>query len=195
VIKIKNGKGSENGKGFGTDLGTRPIKVIVSLRCRILNTSVMKNHNESKSSPKEFQNILDAIELLIKSDTYREIGNELLGKFDTKILSPKQLAHYQYLNARYHVYMYRKDKDLEDLEYANDFLDEMTSSAFNSGYIIKDVRYLFTRAHTKYELAKTVWEEERKPWLLEKARHITQTALRFNPENSSFIWLQEQLVD
>ena len=83
-------------------------------------------------NPKELQNSLNAIELLIKSNTYRELGNELLANINPKKLSPKQLAQYHYLNARYQIYTYREDNDLENLETANDFLDDMMATAYQN---------------------------------------------------------------
>lgn len=142
---------------------------------------------------RETSNCLNAIELLIKTKEHRELGSELLGKINSQLLSPKHLAHYHYLNARYFVYKFRQENDIENLEYANDFLDQMMSSAYENNYTVEDAKFLFTRAHTKMQLAELVWEEERKPWLLKKANHIVEVSLRHHPENSSFQWLQERL--
>ena len=74
------------------------------------------------------------------------------------------------------------------------FLDLMMSSAYENNYKVDEVRFLFTRAHTKVKLAEEVWEDERKPWLLKKANHIIEVSLRHHPLNDNFIWLQKQLL-
>ena len=148
---------------------------------------------QSAQNLRETSNCLNAIELLIKTNEHRELGSELLGKINYESLSAKHLAHYHYLNARYFVYKFRQENDMEHLEYANDFLDQMMSSAYENNYTVSEARFLFTRAHTKMQLAELVWEEERKPWLLSKANHIVEVSLRHHPENSSFLWLQQKL--
>ena len=143
---------------------------------------------------KENQRCLTAIESLIKSKTYRELGFEKLKEVDTNSLAPEHLVHYHYLNGRYYVYSFKQDQDIEHLEWANDFFDDMVSIAYQKKVRIKDVRFLFSRANVKFQLAGLVWDEDRKSWLLQKAEHICDTVLKFNSENDSFLWLKSQLV-
>ena len=155
---------------------------------------------ESKKNPlqlekhKETERCLTAIESLIKSKTFRKLGFEKLNGLKTNTFSPEQLVHYHYLNGRYYVYLFKQDGDIEHLEWANDFFDDMVTIAYEKKVRITDIRFLFSRAHTKYQLAGLVWDEQRKPWLLQKAEHITRIVLKFNPKNDSFLWLKAQLA-
>lgn len=153
----------------------------------------MKMQQATQQS-KENERCLIAIEALIKSKTYRELGLQKLNELDSDSLSPEHLVYYHYLNGRYYTYLYKQEEDVEHLEWANDFFDDMVSIAYKNKVIIEDVRFLFSRAHVKFLLAGSVWDTERKPWLLQKARHITDTTLRFNPNNNSFLWLKDQLT-
>ncbi|HNP66271.1 MAG TPA: hypothetical protein PKH16_00065 [Aequorivita sp.] len=155
----------------------------------------MKNSRtlQSANNSKDTLRFLKAIRQLIKIPSRLEIGRELLDSIICDFLEPDQKVLYHYVYGRYHANLYKENNDIEELETANDFLDDMISIAFEHKVKIRDPRMHFTRAHVKYQLAHLVWEEERKPWLLEKARHITQSTLRFHPDNSSFIWLQQQL--
>lgn len=153
-----------------------------------------KTPKQQAQQVKEQQRCLLAIESLIKSETFRELGFEKLNEVDIDSLTPEQLAYYHYLNGRYYVYLFKQCQDIEHLEWANDFFDDMVSTAYKNKVRIKDVRFLFSRAYVKFQLAQLVWDEERKPWLLQKAEHITETTLKFNPENESFLWLKSQLA-
>lgn len=154
----------------------------------------LKTPEQTAQENKEVTLYLDAIESLIKTEAYREVGNEMFSKLDSATLTPKNLVRYYYLNGRYFLYLFRLENDIEDLEYANSFFDDMATKAYELGYIIDDCRFLFSRAHTKFQLAGLVWEEERKPWLLKKVKHITETVLRFDSGNQSFLWLKQQLI-
>ena len=155
----------------------------------------MKTTDSGKNAqnPKDTLRCLKAIRQLIKVPIHRKLGRELLDRIDCDNLESTQRVLYHYLYGRYHANLYKEEKDIEDLEIANDFLDDMMAIAYEFKVKVTDPRMHFTRAHVKYQLAQLVWEEERKPWLLDKAKHITQTTLRFHPDNSSFIWLKGQL--
>ncbi len=152
-----------------------------------------QNREQRTQQEKETRKCLEAIESLIRSKTFRELGFEKLNELDTDTLSPEHLVHYHYLNGRYCVYLYKQNQDIEHLEWANDFFDDMVSIAYENKVRIQEIRFLFSRAHVKFQLSRLVWDEERKPWLLEKAKHITNTVLKFNPKNESFLWLKLQL--
>lgn len=153
-----------------------------------------KKNTLQPQKSKEIERCLTAIESLIKTKTFRELGFEKLNELKTNTFSPEQLVRYHYLNGRYYAYLFKQDGDIEHLEWANDFFDDMVAIAYKKKVRITDIRFLFSRAHTKYHLAKLVWDEQRKPWLLKKAEHITNTVLKFNPNNDSFLWLKTQLA-
>ena len=154
----------------------------------------MQNQTCKTNQSKDMKKQLENIESLIKSKTQRELGFEKLKELDTNSLTPEHLVFYHYLNGRYYVYLYREDQDIEHLEWANDFFDDMVSIAYEKKVRIKDVRLLFSRAHVKFQLAGLVWDEDRKPWLLQKSKHICDTVLKFNPQNDSFLWLKSQFT-
>ncbi|WKD85205.1 hypothetical protein KCTC32516_00545 [Polaribacter huanghezhanensis] len=155
----------------------------------------MKTNNKEQPAQnfKENTQSLKAIELLIKVSAYRKVGHELLMKLDSNSLSPKQKVQYLYLNGRYFLYCFKLDNDLEKLENSNDFFDDMFKQAYEHKVKITDPRLFYSRAFVKFQLSKLVWDQERKPWLLEKARTITNRALSLDNQNDSFLWLQKQL--
>lgn len=148
-------------------------------------------HSEEKC--RETKKCLNAIEALIKVKPYRELGMEMLNELDKESLCHEHQVDYQYLNGRYFLYRFKDGNDLEDLEWANDYFDDMASQAYEKKVKIDDPRYHFSRAFAKYKLSLLVWDDQRKPWLLDKASKITENALRFNPNNNSFNWLKGQI--
>lgn len=137
--------------------------------------------------------ILKAVRQLIKTKAYKKQAMEMLEGIDLDILPDEGKVLYNYIYGRYHSILYKEENDIEELEIANDFYDEMVAIAYENKVNITDPRMHFARAYVKYQLSQMIWDEERRPYLSEKARHITETTLRFNSNNSSFIWLQGQL--
>lgn len=154
------------------------------------------NHTKENSAQnwKDTNRRLKNVRSLIKKDSTRELGYSLLSQIEKGCLTPKQKVESLYLNARYYISLFNEDNDIESLEWANDFLDDMVVFAYDKEFHIQDLKFIFSRAHVKFQLAQLIWDNERKPWLLDKAKHITETTLRFNPENENFLWLQQQLV-
>lgn len=138
---------------------------------------------------------LKAVRQLIKTKAYKNQAIEMLEKVEIEHLPNEGKVLINYIWGRIHILQYKETHDIQDLEIANDFLDYMIVVAYEHKVRVTDPRLHFSRAHTKFLLAHLTWNEQEKPWLLDKARHITNTTLGFYPENSSFIWLQEQLVD
>lgn len=156
----------------------------------------MKNFNtpeQKTQNYKETDLCFKAIESLIKTTTYRPIGYKVLNDLDSDTLSPDHKVTYLYLYGRYFSYTYRHTNELEDLETANDYFDDLMQYAFDNDVKVTDFKIFYSRAYTKFQLAKIVWDEERKPWLLKKARSITNRALSIDNTNDSFLWLQQQL--
>ena len=152
----------------------------------------MKNTKKSTQTFKEIAKLLSAIRKLIKVKKYRQQAKQMLDEIDPSTLHPINKVTFLYIEGRYHYLMHKEYGDIEALEWANDYLDDMVSYAY--GHKLRpEAPMLYTRAFVKYQLANLVWDEDRKPWLLEKATHITDTQLRHNPENSSFLWLKGQL--
>jgi hypothetical protein len=142
---------------------------------------------------KETDLCLRAIESLIKTSTFRSVGCEMLNKLDSNQLIPDHKVVYLYLYGRYYSYTFRQTNEIENLELANDFYDEVMQYAYEQKIKIKDFKFFYSRAYTKFKLAQLVWDAERKPWLLQKAVAITNRALAIDNQNDSFLWLQEQL--
>lgn len=137
--------------------------------------------------------ILKGIRQLIKTKTYKRQAVEMLERIEPDLLLPKGKVLFQYVWGRVHILQHKENGDIEDLDIANDFLDDMMSIAYEHKVKVTDPRMHFSRAHTKFRLAQLTWDEQEKPWLLEKARHITNTTLGFHPDNDSLIWLKAQL--
>lgn len=153
----------------------------------------VKTPEQKAQNYKETSLCLKAIESLIKTATYRSIGYKMLNNLDSDQLVPDHKVTYLYLYGRYFTYTYRITKDVEDLETANDFFDDVMQYAFGHDVKVTDFKIFYSRAYTKFQLAKIVWDEERKPWLLKKAKSITDRALSIDNSNDSFLWLQQQL--
>lgn len=151
-----------------------------------------QNQGRNSQSPKEISQTLKTIRQMIKSDQDRQQASQVLDEIDSSTLSPKNKVQYLYINGRYHYYMYQSHEDIEALEWANDYLDDMATYAYQHK-IPTELPMVYTRAYVKFQLANLVWDEDRKPWLLHKAEHITNTSLKFHPNNSSFLWLKNQL--
>lgn len=152
----------------------------------------MENSKKSNKNPKETTKLLTAIRKLIKVKDYRQQSRQMLDTIDASQLAPVNKLEYLYIEGRYHYLMHKEHGDIEALEWSNDYLDDMASFAYEHK-LRPQAPMLYTRAFVKYQLANLVWDEDRKPWLLEKAERITNTHLNFDPENSSFLWLKGQL--
>ena len=151
----------------------------------------MNQLNKITYTPKEITNLLSAIRKLIKVDSHRFHARQILDEIDALEFTPAHKLEYLYIEGRYHFLMHKEHGDLEALEWANDYLDEMASHAYDHK-LRPEAPMLYTRAFVKFQLANLVWDEDRKPWLLEKAEHITDVYLTHNSENSSFRWLKSQ---
>ena len=145
-----------------------------------------------RQNNQETSYLLKAIRSLIKVERYRQEASQILDDLDSGGMNPENKVEYLYVSGRYHYYMYKQHEDMEALDWANDYLDEMATYAYEHK-IPTGPSMVYTRAFVKFKLAELVWDEDRKPWLLKKARHITDTSLKFDPKNSSFQWLKTQL--
>lgn len=154
----------------------------------------MENSKNSTQPNKEITNLLSAIRKLIKLKDYRQQARQMLDGIDSSKLNPTNKLQYLYIEGRYHFLMHKEHEDIEALEWANDYLDDMASFAYEHK-LCPEAPMLYTRAFVKYQLANLVWDEDRRPWLLQKAGRITSTHLSHDPENSSFLWLKGQLGD
>jgi hypothetical protein len=134
------------------------------------------------------------INRLIHSSEKREQGYELLSILEKEELSPEEQVYCHYLNARYYLASYMEDYDIEQLEYAHDFLNDLVQLAFDNNVRISNPWIHYTRANVKFMLAQVVWEEERIDWLLIKARKIVGKVVRLQPQNEDFLRLQKQLA-
>ena len=152
----------------------------------------MENSKKNLQKPKDNANLLSAIRKLIKVDSHRQQARQILDEIGSSKLYPKNKLEYLFIEGRYHYLMHNEHGDIEALEWANDYLDDMASFAYEHK-LRPDAPMLYTRAFVKYQLANLVWDEDRKPWLLQKAERITSTHLSNDPENSSFLWLKGQL--
>lgn len=153
-----------------------------------------KNPKQNCQSSKDTSRILKAIRELIKTGKYREQARQMLDDIDSSKLIPNSKLEYLYIEGRYHYYMFKQHGDIEALEWANDYLDDMASFAYEHK-IRTELPMVYTRAYVKFQLSNLVWDEDRKPWLLQKAERITETSLKYHPDNSSFLWLKDQLKD
>ena len=153
-----------------------------------------KQKNPVNSFQKEITTTLLRCRKLIKSPETRQEAIQILDGLDSSKMSPENKVLYLYVNGRYHYYMHKQYGDIEALEWSNDYLDDLASYAYEHK-IPLELPMIYTRAYVKYQLANLVWDEDRKPWLLQKAKHITDHSLKFHPTNSSFLWLKSQLED
>lgn len=143
---------------------------------------------------RETRRCLEAIEMMVKSDTYRDKGLQWLGQMDIETMSVENKLHAYYVKARYYYQCYVKTQDIEHLESGNDLMDHLFAVAYDEETSIRDVRYYFTRANIKRMLSERIQVGVRRDWLLDKAKAITEKSLALYPDSSSFLWLQQQLV-
>jgi len=144
-------------------------------------------------NPKEARRQLNAIKCLIKSETYREMGIKMLDDIDTDQIPNELKVKKNYLQSRYHLYRYKANGDIDELEWANEFLDDTFKKAYSYDLKLKDPKLFFSRAYTKFILSHHVIDDSRKAWLKHKAKKITKQSLNFNPKNPNFLWLSAQL--
>lgn len=145
---------------------------------------------------KEIYKHLRRINDLIKNPLSGELGFEKLQEVNTEDFNPGLIMYYFYIKGKYYslLYKYSDKSDVAYLELANDCFDDIVGVAKENGLIVKNIKYLFVRAHTKFLLSQGSKKEDVKTYFLAKAVHITDTTLRFHPSNSSFLWLQKQLT-
>ena len=154
----------------------------------------LKNQeNSSNSNFKKDEQRLQAIRALLKLDDCWELARELLDSIQADLLHPKNKVLFLYLNGRYHSHLYKRNKDIEDLEWSNDYYDQMAHFAYEYNVRLKDIRFHFGRAFTKFQMINAIWDEDRKPKLFQKANKIATNILDRYPDNASFIWLKKEL--
>ncbi len=143
---------------------------------------------------KETRRCLEAIEGMVKTKAYRKHGYQLLEKMDVDEMSIPNRLHLYYVKARYHDNQFIDTSNAEHLESVNDLMDHLFAVAYQENQPVRDIRYFFTRANTKFELASMLQMGSRREWLLSKSKAITDKALEYHPDNRSFRWLKEQLA-
>lgn len=153
----------------------------------------MENKTKNAETPKKTTKLLSLIRKQITNYQNFQEARQMLDRIYAYKLHPKQKIEFLYLEGLYHYQMYKKHRDIEALEWANDFLDDMADYAYDRKIYLKQP-LIFTRAHVKFLLANLIWDEERKPWLLQKVEKITDGQLRGCPNHEDFTWLKAQLA-
>jgi len=134
------------------------------------------------------------IQKVIDAKTFdKEKAFSLLQKVRISRLKPFHLVQYYYLNVRFHFRCFKHENALEHLELANDLLDQMDKIAYEHKVKIRKSSYHFTRAYIKFLTSKLSFDEFTSPFQLAKAKRITSRALEFEPNSSTFLWLNKQL--
>ena len=158
----------------------------------------MRNlHSKTKTSRKPNSQVsrLEAIHRLVNRHPYRigEVEQKLSG-IKPGFLTPYCLVYFKYLNVRHHFNCYKLENTIEHLELANDLIDDMDATAYETGVKINNSEYHFTRAFVKFVLGTVSTDEYETPFIKSKAKRITDTALRCDPKSQKFLWLQNQLA-
>jgi hypothetical protein len=148
---------------------------------------------ETQQNPKEARRQLNAIECLIKSETYREMGIQMIEDIDTDKIPNELKVKKYYLQSRYRLYKYKATGDIDELEWANDLLDDAFKKAYTYDLKLSDPKIYYSRAYTKFLLSTHIIDDKRREWLNKKAEKITKKYLSYDPNNSSFLWLKAQL--
>jgi hypothetical protein len=158
----------------------------------------MRNLNSNKKTTRKSTSLLsrlEAIHRLINGRSFQpELVEEKLSKINPAYLSSYCLVYHQYLNIRHHFNCYKAENIIEHLELASGLIDTMDATAHAKGVKIRCDEYHFTRAYVKFTAGKFSTDEYETPYIIAKAQHITDNALRFNPDLSKFVWLQGQLA-
>jgi len=158
----------------------------------------MRNLNSNKKTtnkPTSQIGRLETIHKLINGRTFQpEEVEEKLSKIKQEYLTPYCLVYYKYLNVRHHFNFYRTEDIIEHLELAFGLLEDMDYTARRNGIKIINDEYHFTRAYIRFVMSKISYDDYSSPLIISKAKRITEIALSFNPNNSKFLWLQNQLA-
>ncbi len=158
----------------------------------------MRNLNSNKETthnPNSQISRLEAIHRLINGRNFQpELVEEKLSKIKPSYLTDYCKVYFQYLNVRHHFNCYKQENIIEHLELAKGLLDEMDRTARKFGIKVPNDEYHFTRAYVRFVLTTLSADDYETPFIIEKVRFITATALGFNPNNSKFVWLQKQLA-
>lgn len=157
-----------------------------------LKTTEQIAHND-----KEVGQLLTALKELIKTKSLRKEGFKKLLEIDADTLSVKDQIFYYYIKGKYYVLTFKDsdDKNLELLAYGNDCYTDMVSIAYDNDLPIKNAKWHFARAYCKYLIAIHHSSEEVKTKLFKKVKQISGRVLYYQPDNSSFLWLEAQLTD
>lgn len=154
--------------------------------------------NTAVIGPVDYQNgkatfhMLNTINEMVKSDTFRSIGYEAVKLIDPEVLEPQNQAFYYYIKSRYYYFLYTTHVCFSDLEKANTYIDLMIRSARAGKVRLKSNRF-FVRAHLKFLMAKSSTRTESKEYFLQKADHLVESGLRYDPNSESFLWLRQQI--
>ncbi len=129
-----------------------------------------------------------ALLLLAKEEMRNDLSNgkDLLQEiFRERKLDEENLILYKYLRARLYLKTYISSKNIEDLKIAHEYLCAMNRKQ-PKGF--QNQAY-YTIAFVSFLLFKATGNGH----LLSKAERITERALSFNSENSSFLFLNGEI--
>jgi len=157
---------------------------------RNLNSNKKTTHNPNSQISR-----LETIHRLINGRTFQpELVEEKLSAIKPSYLTPYCLVYYKYLNVRHHFNYYKAENAIEHLELAFGLLEDMDYTARKNHIKIVNDEYHFTRAYVRFVLTTLSADDYETPFIIDKVRFITETALGFNPNSSKFNWLQTKLV-
>ncbi len=147
------------------------------------------NYNPVDSN-KTYKHLKHLNSLIKKPSTSKE-GFLKLQKIDLEKLTVGLQLYATYLKGKYYKLCYKNSevKNLEDLERANEYFDEVIYIARENNIKLKNPKYKFIRANTKFELSIALKNAPRAEQLRNHAIHLTQTFLKYKPNDETFNWL------
>lgn len=156
-----------------------------------LQSSAQRTAQTEKETFQHLRNINE----LIKNPLGKESGFEKLGQIDPEELSPGLKMYFYYIKGKYYSLMYRSEesKNVELLKRANDCFDEIIYTAKENGLKIKNPKYHFVRAFTKFQLSEIYSSQALKEKFRNHSRYLTEQALKSYSDNSSLIWLKAEI--
>ncbi len=145
----------------------------------------------------EIFSYLRSINDLIKNPIGRELGYEKLKALEVETFNPGLQMYSCYLKGKYYSFLHRENPNngTKHLEYASDYFGEIFQIAKENELNIKNPKYHFLNAHTKFQLSKYHLAESQRNHFYNVAKRLTVIGLNQFKDNESLIWLNNQFKE
>lgn len=142
---------------------------------------------------KKLQQFITAVKEMVKTPSLRKLGFEKLQNLDSESLPKDLYVQYIYIMCRYYTFEFDDSQNIDDLEYSNDYVEDMVAAAREKEVQLTAKQY-FVRARIKYLLSIHAKKIDTRKYFHQRAVYLTNISKKKFPQSTQFNWLKSELL-